>query len=83
MKMGFHILSQGKLVIHRELFYKLLCDSHNYISSQRKVNKAIQDVVALLLCTHNSLGIMASSRDWNLVRLAILSYGSIAMGLKS
>lgn len=48
------------MVTQRELFYKLLCDSPNYFSSQNEVNRAVQDVVALLHCTRTSLGIMAS-----------------------
>ncbi|XP_020579267.1 meiotic recombination protein SPO11-2-like [Phalaenopsis equestris] len=71
MEMCFQILSQGKLVTQRELFYKLLCDSPNYFSSQREVNRAVQDVVALLRCTRNSLGIMASSRGTITGRLQI------------
>ncbi|KAH0470285.1 hypothetical protein IEQ34_000008 [Dendrobium chrysotoxum] len=71
MEMCFQILSQGKLVTQRELFYKLLSDSPNYFSSQREVNRAVQDVVALLRCTRNSLGIIASSRGTIIGRLSI------------
>ncbi|XP_020685355.1 meiotic recombination protein SPO11-2 [Dendrobium catenatum] len=71
MEMCFQILSQGKLVTQRELFYKLLCDSPNYFSSQRDANRAVQDVVALLRCTRNSLGIIASSRGTIIGRLSI------------
>ncbi|XP_030947180.1 meiotic recombination protein SPO11-2 isoform X3 [Quercus robur] len=56
------ILVQEKRVTQRELFYKLLCDSPDYFTSQLQVNRTIQDVVALLRCSRFSLGIMASSR---------------------
>ncbi|XVF52978.1 hypothetical protein PTKIN_Ptkin05aG0061400 [Pterospermum kingtungense] len=62
MEMCFEILIQEKRVTQRELFYKLLCDSPDYFSSQLQVNRTIQDVVALLRCSRFSLGIMASSR---------------------
>ncbi|KAL9680309.1 hypothetical protein QQ045_018187 [Rhodiola kirilowii] len=62
MEMCLQILAQEKRVTQRELFYKLLCDSPGYFSSQTQVNKTIQDVVALLRCSRFSLGIMASSR---------------------
>ncbi|KAM5572356.1 hypothetical protein ABKV19_012429 [Rosa sericea] len=62
MAMCSEILGQGKRVTQRELFYKLLCDSPEYFSSQSQVNRTIQDVVALLRCSRYSLGIMASSR---------------------
>ncbi|XVE64775.1 hypothetical protein DITRI_Ditri07aG0128900 [Diplodiscus trichospermus] len=62
MEMCFEILIQEKRVTQRELFYKLLCDSPAYFSSQLQVNRTIQDVVALLRCSRYSLGIMASSR---------------------
>ncbi|KAE8055405.1 hypothetical protein FH972_012245 [Carpinus fangiana] len=62
MEMCFRILVQEKRVTQRELFYKLLCDSPDYFTSQLQVNRTIQDVVALLRCSRFSLGIMASSR---------------------
>nr|POE88761.1 meiotic recombination protein spo11-2 [Quercus suber] len=62
MEMCFQILVQEKRVTQRELFYKLLCDSPAYFTSQLQVNRTIQDVVALLRCSRFSLGIMASSR---------------------
>nr|XP_011463923.1 PREDICTED: meiotic recombination protein SPO11-2 [Fragaria vesca subsp. vesca] len=62
MAMCCEVLGQGKRVTQRELFYKLLCDSPEYFSSQSQVNRTIQDVVALLRCSRYSLGIMASSR---------------------
>ncbi|XP_048233382.1 meiotic recombination protein SPO11-2 isoform X2 [Ricinus communis] len=62
MEMCFQILVEGKKVTQRELFYKLLCVSPDYFSSQLQVNNTIQDVVALLRCSRHSLGIMASSR---------------------
>ncbi|KAK9927120.1 hypothetical protein M0R45_024321 [Rubus argutus] len=62
MAMCSQILGQGKKVTQRELFYKLLCDSSDYFSSQSQVNRTVQDVVALLRCSRYSLGIMASSR---------------------
>uniref|UniRef100_M1AW70 DNA topoisomerase (ATP-hydrolyzing) n=1 Tax=Solanum tuberosum TaxID=4113 RepID=M1AW70_SOLTU len=54
--------SQEKRVTQRELYYKLLCDSPDYFTSQLQVNRTIQDLVALLRCSRYSLGIMASSR---------------------
>ncbi|KAJ4712004.1 meiotic recombination protein SPO11-2 [Melia azedarach] len=62
MKMCFEILAQEKRVTQRELFYKLICDSPEYFTSQLQVNRTIQDVVALLRCSRYSLGIMAASR---------------------
>ncbi|KAJ0106072.1 hypothetical protein Patl1_17638 [Pistacia atlantica] len=62
MEMCFHILVEEKQVTQRELFYKLLCDSPEYFTSQLQVNRTIQDVVALLRCSRYSLGIMASGR---------------------
>ncbi|KAM7491439.1 hypothetical protein LguiA_034360 [Lonicera macranthoides] len=62
MEMCYKILVEEKRVTQRELFYKLLCDSPDYFTSQLQVNRTIQDVVALLRCSRYSLGIMASSR---------------------
>ncbi|KAK3429352.1 hypothetical protein EUGRSUZ_E00781 [Eucalyptus grandis] len=62
MEMCYQILIQEKKVTQRELYYKLLCTSSEYFTSQLQVNKAIQDTVALLRCSRYSLGIMASSR---------------------
>ncbi|XP_060971961.1 meiotic recombination protein SPO11-2 isoform X3 [Cannabis sativa] len=62
MEMCYKILAQEKRVTQRELFYKLICDSPDYFSSQLETNRTIQDVVALLRCSRYSLGIMASSR---------------------
>lgn len=42
MEMCFQILVQEKRVTQRELFYKLLCDSPDYFSSQLQVNRTIQ-----------------------------------------
>ncbi|WOK94930.1 hypothetical protein Cni_G03635 [Canna indica] len=75
MAMCFRILEQGKLITQRELFYKLLCDSPEYFSSQHQVNRAVQDVVALLHCTRHSLGIMASSRGAVIGRLLLQELG--------
>ncbi|KAF7096039.1 hypothetical protein CFC21_098050 [Triticum aestivum] len=71
MEMCYKILGEGKLVTQRELFYKLLSDSPKYFSCQRHVNQTIQDVVSLLRCTRQSLGIMASSRGALIGRLVL------------
>ncbi|ESQ28974.1 hypothetical protein EUTSA_v10023831mg [Eutrema salsugineum] len=71
MEICFQILLQEKRVTQRELFYKLLCDSPEYFSSQIEVNRSVQDVVALLRCSRYSLGIMASSRGLVAGRLFI------------
>ncbi|KAJ1267354.1 hypothetical protein BS78_07G049600 [Paspalum vaginatum] len=71
MEMCYKILGEGKMVHQRELFYKLLSDSPKYFSCQRHVNRAIQDVVSLLRCTRQSLGIMASSRGALIGRLVL------------
>jgi len=71
MEMCYKILGEGKLVHQRELFYKLLSDSPKYFSCQRHVNRAIQDVVSLLWCTRQSLGVMASSRGALIGRLVL------------
>ncbi|CAL5442620.1 unnamed protein product [Camellia sinensis] len=62
MEVCYQVLVQEKRLTQRELFYKLLCDSPDYFTSQLQVNRTIQDVVALLRCSRYSLGIMASSR---------------------
>ncbi|KAL8543576.1 hypothetical protein ACS0TY_004224 [Phlomoides rotata] len=62
MEMCYQILVQEKKVTQRELFYKLLCDSPQFFTSQSQVNRSIQDLVALLRCSRYSLGIMAASR---------------------
>ncbi|KAL0312544.1 UNVERIFIED_CONTAM: Meiotic recombination protein SPO11-2 [Sesamum radiatum] len=62
MEKCYQILVQEKKVTQRELFYKLLCDSPKYFTSQLQVNRSIQDLVALIRCSRYSLGIMASSR---------------------
>ncbi|CAL5010245.1 unnamed protein product [Urochloa decumbens] len=71
MEMCYKILGEGKMVHQRELFYKLLSDSPKYFSCQRHVNRAIQDVVSLLRCTRQSLGVMASSRGALIGRLVL------------
>ncbi|CAO2842881.1 unnamed protein product [Amaranthus hypochondriacus] len=62
MEMCYRILVEEKRVTQRELFYKLLCSSSEFFSSQIQVNRTIQDVVALLHCSRYSLGVMASTR---------------------
>ncbi|GAB2209342.1 hypothetical protein Droror1_Dr00026553 [Drosera rotundifolia] len=62
MEMCLRVLVEEKRVTQRELFYKLLCSSPEYFTSQKQVNRTIQDVVVLLRCSRYSLGIMASSR---------------------
>ncbi|CAN4077656.1 unnamed protein product [Withania somnifera] len=62
MEMCYQILVQEKRATQRELYYKLLCDSPDYFTSQLQVNRTIQDLVALLRCSRFSLGIMASSK---------------------
>lgn len=62
MEMCYQILVEEKRVTQRELYYKLLCTSSEYFSSQTQVNRTVQDVVALLHCSRYSLGIMASAR---------------------
>lgn len=42
MEICFQILLQEKRVTQRELFYKLLCDSPDYFSSQIEVNRSVQ-----------------------------------------
>lgn len=42
MEMCYKILSEEKQVTQRELFYKLICDSPDYFSSQLEVNRTIQ-----------------------------------------
>ncbi|TVU42861.1 hypothetical protein EJB05_09284, partial [Eragrostis curvula] len=71
MEMCYKILGEGKMVSQRELFYKLLSDSPKYFSCMRHVTQTIQDVVSLLRCTRQSLGIMASSRGALIGRLIL------------
>ncbi|XP_026444030.1 meiotic recombination protein SPO11-2-like isoform X2 [Papaver somniferum] len=71
MEMCYQLLMKEKRVTQRELFYKLLCDSPEFFTSQLEVNRSIQDVVALLRCSRHSLGIMASSRGLVAGRLMI------------
>ncbi|XP_010418437.1 PREDICTED: meiotic recombination protein SPO11-2-like [Camelina sativa] len=79
MEMCFQILLLEKRVTQRELFYKLLCDSPDYFSSQIEVNRTVQDVVALLRCSRYSLGIMASSRGLVAGRLFLQEPGKEAV----
>ncbi|KAF8109732.1 hypothetical protein N665_0092s0005 [Sinapis alba] len=79
MEMCFQILLQEKRVTQRELFYKLLCDSPDYFSSQIEVNRSVQDVVALLRCSRFSLGIMASTRGLVAGRLSLQEPGKEAV----
>ncbi|EOA34374.1 hypothetical protein CARUB_v10021898mg [Capsella rubella] len=79
MEICFQILLQEKRVTQRELFYKLLCDSPDYFSSQIEVNRTVQDVVALLRCSRYSLGIMASSRGLVAGRLFLQEPGKEAV----
>lgn len=52
MEMCFHILVEEKQVTQRELFYKLLCDSPEYFTSQLQVNRTIQgEFCPLILST--------------------------------
>uniref|UniRef100_A0A0E0I7D8 DNA topoisomerase (ATP-hydrolyzing) n=1 Tax=Oryza nivara TaxID=4536 RepID=A0A0E0I7D8_ORYNI len=71
MEMCYKILGEGKLVTLRELFYTLLSESPTYFTCQRHVNQTVQDVVSLLRCTRQSLGIMASSRGALIGRLVL------------
>ncbi|KAL0694029.1 hypothetical protein Bca4012_061209 [Brassica carinata] len=79
MEMCFQILLQEKRVTQRELFYKLLCESPDYFSSQIEVNRSVQDVVALLRCSRFSLGIMASTRGLVAGRLSLQEPGKEAV----
>lgn len=54
MEMCFEILVQEKRVTQRELFYKLLCDSPDYFSSQLQVNRTIQGHFSEFLLIHLS-----------------------------
>ena len=53
MEMCYEILVQEKRVTQRELFYKLLCASPDYFSSQLQVNQTIQGqvLVSMSLCS--------------------------------
>ncbi|GMH09369.1 hypothetical protein Nepgr_011210 [Nepenthes gracilis] len=62
MEMCFQILVEEKRLTQRELYYRLLCNSPKYFSAQVQVNRTVQEVVALLRCSRDGLGIMASSR---------------------
>ncbi|XP_020114836.1 meiotic recombination protein SPO11-2 isoform X2 [Ananas comosus] len=75
MQMCFLILGEGKLVTQRELFYKLICDSPEYFTSQSQVNRTLQDVISLLRCSRQSLGVMASSRGAIIGRLVLQEPG--------
>ncbi|ERM96492.1 hypothetical protein AMTR_s00001p00260080 [Amborella trichopoda] len=71
LELCFQLLVHGKQVTQRELFYKLLSSSPKYFDSQVQVNKSVQDVVSLLCCSRNSLGLMPSSRGTVVGRLLI------------
>ncbi|KAL5988972.1 hypothetical protein ACLOJK_027074, partial [Asimina triloba] len=71
MELCSQILGQEKQVTQRELFYKLLCDSPDYFRNQKLLDKTVQDVVALLCCSRQSLGIMASGRGAIVGRLLL------------
>lgn len=63
MEMCFQILVQEKRVTQRELFYKLLCDSPDYFTSQLQVNRTIQGLFS-----------DSSSFSYILIQLLFLSY---------
>ncbi|RWR91905.1 meiotic recombination protein SPO11-2 [Cinnamomum micranthum f. kanehirae] len=71
MELCYQILIQEKQVTQRELFYKLISDSPDYFTSQDQVNRTVQDVIALLRCSRQSLGIMASTRGSVVGRLLL------------
>ncbi|KAG0566879.1 hypothetical protein KC19_7G094600 [Ceratodon purpureus] len=71
METCYHLLGIGKQLTQRELFYKILSSSGSYVTGQNQVNSAIQDAVAVLLCTRRSLGILASSKGLVVGRLVI------------
>lgn len=54
MEMCYQILVQEKRVTQRELFYKLLCDSSDYFSSQLQVNRTVQGSY-LFLCSNDAI----------------------------
>ncbi|MCO5611540.1 hypothetical protein L7F22_065793 [Adiantum nelumboides] len=71
LRICYQLLEDGKQATQRELFYRLLSEAPNYFKSQQHVNNAIQDVVAVLKCSRNSLGILASSKGSVTGRLLI------------
>ncbi|PIA38744.1 hypothetical protein AQUCO_02700150v1 [Aquilegia coerulea] len=74
LEICYQILLQEKLVTQRELFYKLISTSPTYFNSQSQVNRSVQDVIALLRCSRQSLGIMASSRGILAGRIILQEY---------
>nr|XP_024396453.1 meiotic recombination protein SPO11-2-like isoform X2 [Physcomitrium patens] len=75
MQICYQLLGIGKQATQREIFYNILSTSSSYITSQNQVNSAIQDAVAVLLCTRRSLGILASSKGAVVGRLVIKEHG--------
>lgn len=71
LRICYQLLEEGKQATQRELFYRLLSEAPNYFQCQSQVNNTIQDVVALLKCSRNSLGILASSKGSVAGRLII------------
>lgn len=67
----YQLIGTGKQATQREIFYKILSNQNIYATGQSQVNNAIQDVVAALLCTRRSLGILASSKGLLAGRLII------------
>lgn len=52
MEMCYQVLIQEKRLTQRELFYKLLCDSPDYFTSQLQVNRTIQGHTLSLFLFH-------------------------------
>ncbi|KAI5067860.1 hypothetical protein GOP47_0016205 [Adiantum capillus-veneris] len=71
LRISYQLLEEGKQATQRELFYRLLSESPGFFKCQQQVNDTIQDVVAVLKCSRNSLGILASSKGSVTGRLLI------------
>ncbi|GBG75251.1 hypothetical protein CBR_g19885 [Chara braunii] len=71
LEMVSQLLESGKQSTQRDLFYRLVSEAPSYFENQTDANSAIQDCVALLRCSRQSLGIIAASRGAVIGRLWI------------
>lgn len=53
MELCFQVLERGKQVTQRELFYRLLCESPDYFTSQAQVNITVQGQCLISFLSHS------------------------------
>lgn len=84
MEICYKILAQEKRVTQRELFYKLICDSPDYFSSQLQANRTIQGLyffgcnILLVLCVSSEKMVLLVPDVVALLRCSRYSLGIMA-----